>query len=669
MRWPRDAWALPALEKAGVLTRELAEAIRAEAPEWVAQVVVERGIASAERALSVLAQAAHVPPASLEGIEPAAVHVLPEAVARQHAALALSVTSKSIRIATSNPLDFDAERALGFATSRAVEFLYALPADLALRMDEVYRPERSIERLVSGLAGGAQLEPAAEVPAAEATPVEAPAARLVDATIADAVRERASEVQLEPFEGGLIVCYVVDGVVREVMRVPKSSAGNVTRRVKVLAKLDLAERLRAAEGRATARVEGKLWELRVAASPAGRLGERVVITLTDPAAPPLKLEELGLWPDERMAIEALLTSRDGLVLVSGPEGSGRSITVTAARERLRAAGANLVTLEIRFGETAAAACESASAGKFVLASIDSDDAPSSIARLREAGVEAAKVAATLRGAVAQRLLRRLCPRCSEPAGPDSLPAPWRPRSSWIERPIAVKRARGCAHCGFTGYRGRDAIAQVLTVDAPVAELLAGDAPRERLLESGRRFSMRSLWEAALRRVWAGETSFEEAQRVVGEPHGVAVEPAAPVAAPAQRQIPLVLIADDDPAMRDLETAVLQAAGLAVAESADGAEALDLARMLHPSIMLLDMDMPVLDGFAVLEELRTTLSGRGVPVIVVTSYDDPETERHCIELGAEDYITKPIQPSTLVARIRAVLRRVDGGGTGSAWPKY
>ena len=142
--------------------------------------------------------------------------------------------------------------------------------------------------------------------------------------------------------------------------------------------------------------------------------------------------------------------------------------------------------------------------------------------------------------------------------------------------------------------------------------------------------------------------------------------AEPALAVPARQVPLVLIADDDPAMRDLITAVLRSAGLEVAESADGAEALDMAQMLRPSILLLDMDMPELDGFEVLEALRRTLRGRAVPVIVVTARDDPETERRCIELGAEDYITKPIQPATLIARIRAVLRRV---GASTQWPVY
>ncbi len=680
-RWPRDAWALPALVKAGLLPADAAAALRAEAPEWVAHLVVERGLATAERTEEVLAKASHAPLASLEKVEPAAAHVLPEPVARQYAALPLSTSSRTIRIATANPLDFDAERALGFATSRAVEFLYALPGPLAQRIDEIYRPERSIERIVGGLGVEATVEPAPEAPAPAAdAAVEAPATRLVDATIADAVRERASDIHLEPGDTALVIRYRVDGVVREVMRVPKNAAGAVVRRVKVVAKLDIADHLRAREGRATARVDGKLWELRVATTPVARLGESIVIRLHDPGAPTFRLDGMGFWPDEQAGIEALLQQRAGIVLVTGPAGNGRKSTVGAAQEHLRLRGADPVTLELRYGETATAACQAASEGRLVLATLDGTDAVSGLARLRELGVDSHRIAASLKGVLAQRLLRHLCPKCAEPAGPDSLPLAWQPPLSWKERPIAVRRPKGCSHCGFTGYRGRFAVAEILTVDGQVAELIATGAPPERLVETARRYGMRPLWEVALRRVWAGETGYEEAVRVVGEPvrrppevpAPRAVERVVPAAMPAptaavteepQRQIPLVLIADDDPAMRDLESAVLQAAGLAVAESADGAEALELARALHPSIMLLDMDMPELTGLEVLEQLRSTLSGRGVPVIVVTAHDDPETESRCIELGAEDYITKPIQPATLVARIRAVLRRAYGGGTG------
>ncbi len=127
----------------------------------------------------------------------------------------------------------------------------------------------------------------------------------------------------------------------------------------------------------------------------------------------------------------------------------------------------------------------------------------------------------------------------------------------------------------------------------------------------------------------------------------------------------MLIADDDPAMRVLVSTIMKAQGFEMAEAVDGLDALDQAQRLSPAILLLDMDMPRLDGFGVLEALRRRLAGRAVPVIVVTAHDDPATEARCIELGAEDYLTKPIQPSSLVVRVRAVLRRVGGH---YAWPR-
>jgi CheY-like chemotaxis protein len=245
--------------------------------------------------------------------------------------------------------------------------------------------------------------------------------------------------------------------------------------------------------------------------------------------------------------------------------------------------------------------------------------------------------------------------------------------------------RGCAQCSFTGFRGQLAIAEVLPVEGAVAEAIARGAPVEQLVEAARRAGMRTLYGAGLRRVWEGETSYDELVRVVGEPArrpgaaeagaeavvvsvtaqvpGMAVappralSPTAPGQPGAAGPAPLVLVADDDPSLRQLVRGILTAQGFRVAEAEDGIAALDEAQRLRPDVMLLDMDMPRLDGLGVLDTLRKRLLGRSVPVIVVTVHNDPAVETRCIELGAEDYITKPIQPASLVARTRAVLRRV------------
>ncbi|MEK7667524.1 MAG: GspE/PulE family protein, partial [Gemmatimonadota bacterium] len=344
--FPRDAWALAALERADLLLPGVAEIIRRELPEWVATTAVKHGAPEAAVVAS-LAKAAHVPLATLAQVDPGAAHFVPENVARQYAALPLSATNRGIRIATANPMDLDAEQALGFVAGRQVEFLYAMPDALLRRLDEVYRPERSIERLVSGLGSAATRETAPEEAKVYDTgaAVEAPVAKLVDATISDAVRERASDVHFEPFEQGLLVRYRVDGVLREVMRVPRSAAGAVIRRMKVVAKLDVSDPLHPHDGRASARVDGKPWDLRVSSIPVARYGEKVVVRLLDPGSGIAPLGELGLWPDELAAIEALLRNREGIVLVTGPTGSGKTTTLYSALDRIRSTGINVVTVE------------------------------------------------------------------------------------------------------------------------------------------------------------------------------------------------------------------------------------------------------------------------------------------------------------------------------------
>ena len=692
----RDGWALGALERAGLLSREDAEKIRAEQPEWVATPVVARGHGTSDQVAAALAKHARVSVAEMDRVDASAQHFLPEPAARRYLSLPLSATDRVIRIATANPMDLDAEQAIGFATGRTVEFHYALPEVLRQRIEDVYRPEHSIERLLTGLGGDAVLG-GVEAEENETVGLEAPAAKLVEATIADGVREGASDLHLEPTAAGLIIRYRVDGVLREVMRVPKAASPAVTRRIKVSAGLDITDPLHPHDGRATAKVDGKTWDLRVSSVPIARLGEKIVIRLLDPHSQHLKLDSMGIAPEERRQLDALLQNREGIVLVTGPTGSGKTSTLYASLEAVRTPGINVVTVEdpveyrlqgvnqievnekqgfnfaqalrsvlrqdpdivllgeIRDLETATTAWQAALSGHFVLSTLHTNDAASAVMRLRDIGIEPFKISAALKGIVAQRLVRRLCPVCKSEVSPDTLPETARPPAGVAAR---IFKPVGCAKCSGTGYRGRFAIEEILMVTPEIAKMIADNATGPQMTGRARQHGMHTLWESGLARAWSGDTGYEELVRVVGGPtptETVADEPPPPPESAAASG-PLVLIVDDEPSTRAIAAAALSAAGFATHEAEDGVSGLEMAQRLRPALMLLDMDMPRMGGLEVLKELRGKLSGRAIPVIVVTSSDDAETESRCIELGAEDYIVKPIRPPSLLARVQAVLRR-------------
>jgi type IV pilus assembly protein PilB len=721
-RWP-DAWMAPYLVEAGMLTAERLETLAAGTSERLWDALVQSGRTTEQQLVELLAERFRIPVADLDTAEPRCTAVLPESQARKYQVVALSVNDREVVLATAAPHDLGAEQELGFITGRNVHFAMTAPAALADKLDELYRPENSINRLLQGLAR-------TSLPAVEAAPsdasrdpaLDAPMARLVDAMIADAVRSGASDIHAEIDGAHLSIRYRVDGILREIMRLPEKAGPSLVRRVKIIAGLDVTNAMTPQDGRSTARVDGQLIDLRVATAPVARRGEKLVIRILNKAKLRTSIPDLALPSEEEAVLMKMLGHREGMVLVTGPTGSGKTTTLYAVLNHLRTGKVNIVTVEdpveydidgisqmqvneaqgftfatalrsvlrqdpdivlvgeIRDAETATIAIQAGLTGHFVFSTLHTNDAVSAIVRLRDMGVDAFKIGAVLRGILAQRLVRRLCERCAEPLPEAEVPADARPPADYTGR-FAPRRPVGCRSCGGSGYRDRIAVLELLPVEAEVGHLIESGAPPQAILAAAAPHGLKTLWESGLTRFWLGLTSFEEMHRVLGQGHDRDApgdegtddvvtlgepapataegpgEPLAAGAAPAAAPPAVtrtVLVADDDPQMRRLIKSLLQREGLDVLEANDGLDALDVVAKHHIDLILLDQEMPRLTGLGVLEELRAELTTAAIPIIMLTAHTDTETE--AFELGAQDYLAKPVQPRSLVARVKAVLRR-------------
>ena len=710
-----DAWIGPYLVAAGLVPAERLPVLASIKDVRLWRSVVDTGLATDAAICAALASHFRLPVAVMASAEPRAVAVLPEAAARKYHVVALALDEKTVRIATCDPRDFAAEQDLGFLTGRDVKLEVASPSAIGDKLDEFYRPENSINRLLQGLSP-TSVEVQISDTAEERDPaLDAPMTKLVDAMISDAVQAGASDIHSEIEAGHVVVRYRVDGILREVMRLPEAAGASLVRRVKIIAGLDVTNSMTPQDGRSSLKVGGQSVDMRVATAPVARRGEKLVIRILNKSNLRASIPALALPPEEESVLMRMLSHREGMVLVTGPTGSGKTTTLYAVLNHLKTGKVNIVTVEdpveydvdgisqmqvneaqgftfatalrsvlrqdpdivlvgeIRDGETASIAIQAGLTGHFVFSTLHTNDAVSALVRLRDMGVDSFKLGTVLRGVVAQRLVRRICPQCAVDLPLDEVPAQSRPPADYAGL-YAPKRGAGCKSCGGTGYKGRLAVMEMLPIEGAVGGLIESGAPQQAILDASRPYGMRTLWEGGLIRYWAGQTSYEEIHRVLGESQERSVQattaataataPAASTAsggwvgagtADADGRGATILLADDDAQMRRLVRTVLEREGFVVIEAADGLDTLAAIETKGIDLILLDHDMPRLTGLGVLEELRASVATAALPVIMLTARTD-DTESQALELGAQDYLTKPVQPRSLVARVRAVLKR-------------
>jgi len=383
---------------------------------------------------------------------------------------------------------------------------------------------------------------------------DAPIIKLINAMLSEAIKESASDIHIETFENALQIRFRVDGVLREVLKPNRKLASLLVSRIKVMAKLDIAEKRIPQDGRISLRIGGRAVDVRVSTMPTGH-GERVVLRLLDKNAARLDLEDLGMTDVNRHAFSQIIDKPHGIILVTGPTGSGKSTTLYAGLTQIDEKERNILTVEdpiefaiegigqtqvntkvdmtfarglrailrqdpdvvmvgeIRDLETAQIAVQASLTGHLVLSTLHTNTAAGAVTRMEDMGVEPFLLSSSLLGVLAQRLVRTLCPHCRESHLPDEEECALLglPNSNQQQ----IYRAKGCSECNFKGYRGRTGIHELLVVDDTVREIIH-NGHGEQAIEKYIRQNTASIRRDGFDKVMTGQTTLEEVLRVTRE---------------------------------------------------------------------------------------------------------------------------------------------------------
>ena len=555
------------LSATGLVTPDKLALVRGRAGQGsLAQAIVDEGVAPPEgiaRSLAVRYQVALVDLA-LAGVEKEAAEQIPLHVLERVVAIPYALDDGTLRIAVADPGNLHGIDELRLATRFPLDLGVASSEDILAELRRMARASeafgtRAVLEEVDADLGTSEQDEADDLEAEDGIS-DAPLVRLVNSVIFQAAEDGASDVHFEPQEDALVVRFRVDGVLQEVQRIPKRMTPGVTTRLKVLAKLDIAERRKPQDGRISlnAAAAGRMLDIRVATLPTVE-GEKVVMRLLDKSRRAPTLEELGLSDDMRARLADIISKPTGALLVTGPTGSGKSTTLYAGLTTINRPEINIITVEdpveyrlagvnqvqinnragltfatalrsilrsdpdvvmvgeIRDGETAKISIEAALTGHFVLSTLHTNDAPSAITRLNEMGVEPFLTGAAVTGVLAQRLARKLCSHCCEmyqPSVDELLQSRIAPDVAMASDGMAFYRKKGCPRCNQTGYKGRVGVYQLLTMTETIAQLAVSRASREEVERAAMEAGMRSLWDDGLAKVAAGLTSVEELARVL-----------------------------------------------------------------------------------------------------------------------------------------------------------
>ena len=706
----KDEWLVALVGTMPGVTPELIQRWRSQEKPYVAQALIDGDVLGFREIAEVVKDAFRIDYVDLSpgAIDKNAMQILPEKLCREHNLLPVKVDAKTVWLAMANPLDQEAIQRVSWATSREVTPLFCPPGQLDKLVSDTLRPDAMIYGLIEKLDHAAGVEQVIDEKEDEAAMarVHAPVIKLVDAILANAIKLRASDIHIEHDEASTLVRFRIDGLLKNIMVLPRFiGVGPVVSRIKIMADLDIAERFRPQDGRAKVRVNGEEVALRVSVLPT-RVGEKVVMRLLNEKSVQVSMETLGFMPQVFERFKALLMREQGILLVTGPTGSGKTTTLYASLNLRRGESVNIVTVEdpveyrlsgvnqvqvnekqgltfagvlrsvlrqdpdvllvgeIRDGETATVAFQAAMTGHLVLSTLHTNDSIGAIARLENIGVEPFRVAAGLIGVTAQRLVRRVCPHCRYEAPIEELhPMIRAAQQRQFGRARHVKAA-GCAECGFTGYSGRLPLVEFLEITPEIRGMITTDKSVDEIKATAVRtgalhsFDTDGLWHIA-----EGDTTADE---VIPYTEFERRRTPRTIARTAQEFVPeldadgvalpsRVLLAVGNKEDRVRFNDILVESRLTVQLANDGAAALGILAQDPPDALVVGLKLPILDGRQVVHAARTVVGLVDMPIIVIVPQGAEREGNELMAQGVDDVLVEPFDSGKFRQRVTAVMR--------------
>jgi type IV pilus assembly protein PilB len=694
----------------------------------IGQILIDMGVTDDIEIAKALSRQLNIPFLTVEEINPSEdiKSLVPPEMVENYLMIPIKKENKKLLVVMANPMDFYAVDDLRFVTQMTIEMAVAPQKDIVDAIEKLY-PKYDLEKEFSGEPEAnenvelvkrvdkeekdvAQLLKLTELP---------PVVRFTNAILADAIKLKASDLHIEPQKTAVLVRYRVDGVVREIMKTDKHVHASLVSRIKIISNMDIAIRRKPQDGKAQIKYKNKSYDLRVSTLPTS-YGEKVTIRILDPDAAMVRIEGLGFSDTSIRDFTDVVSRPQGIILVTGPTGSGKSSTLYACLNKLNTPAVNIITVEdpieydveginqvqinpkagitfasglrsilrqdpdivlvgeIRDSETASIAFQAAQTGHLVFSTLHTNDSSSAVTRLVDLGVEPFLISASLNAVIGQRLVRKVCQPCR---APEALPPDFIHRLPFhLEKKQGAEfwKGAGCSMCNYSGYSGRMALLELLLITPALREILVANGSSTAIKSAASKEGFHSMSMDGISKALKGLTTIEEVFRVappeIGEiSQESIVEPISTEEGTKEEDMPessipslttvrphKILLADDSEIVTKIIRNILEAENYLVITAKNGLEALKLAMTEKPDLVVTDFLMPEMDGLTLVKKLKSQFETRYMPVIMLSGKDELDYEVDGLNAGADDYLAKPVNAKRLLARINRLLNKSNAG---------